>query len=111
MSCTDCCCCCRDLAIAAYGRACDRTRISPFVRRGVEAGCLDGAKVAAGAHCGGKLDDISCVLCRCDTHDHLNLMTTAATSQAAAGAAADGTARTETAGSGGGGGAEGHASA
>ena len=54
-----------DLAIAAYGRACDRTRISPFVRRGVEAGCLDGAKVAAGAHCGGKLDDITCVLSRC----------------------------------------------
>ena len=31
----------------------------------MEAGCLDGAKVAAGAHCGGKLDDISCVLSRC----------------------------------------------
>jgi hypothetical protein len=59
-----------DLAIAAYGRACDRTRISPFVRRGVEAGCLDGAKVAAGAHCGGKLDDITCVLSRCVIANH-----------------------------------------
>jgi hypothetical protein len=47
-----------------YGRARDRTRISPFVRRGVQAGCLDAAKVAAGAHCGGKLDDISTIICR-----------------------------------------------
>eukprot|EP01048_Picozoa_sp_COSAG05_P023486 COSAG05_NODE_5106_length_1262_cov_1.147034_1_plen_78_part_00 len=36
------------LSIAAYARARDRSRVSPFVRRGVEAGCLDGAKVAAG---------------------------------------------------------------
>ena len=29
---------------------------------GVEAGCLDGAKVAAGMHCGGKMDDITCII-------------------------------------------------
>ena len=54
----------RELAIAAYSRARDRTRISPFVRRAVEAGCVDASKVAAGVHSGGKLDDISTIICR-----------------------------------------------
>lgn len=55
-------CLARELALAAYERAVDRTRVSPFVRRGVEAGCLDGAKVANGMHCGGKMDDITCII-------------------------------------------------
>ena len=52
----------QELALAAYARAVDRTRVSPFVRRGVEAGCLDAQKVAAGQHCGGKMDDITVII-------------------------------------------------
>lgn len=52
----------RDLALHAYCRARDRNRISPFVRRGVEAGCLDKKKVESGQHSGGKVDDISIIV-------------------------------------------------
>jgi len=52
----------RDLALHAYCRARDRSRVSPFVRRGVEAGCLDKKKIESGMQSGGKVDDISIIV-------------------------------------------------